>query len=173
MNNVAFFKKNSLKCIAGGPSHEEQITAILQDNYWTVLNSVLLELPITDEILNNRANALKHSLQTYGPNSKSLPDLRQNEGKAKGKVFHGHVHNSRGLVYVLEWAIVDKEKKIMAITNFDKHENYKFKQEPLNGNEIEVIKAGEKNIKIMNRVSCSTNEIKKKFVQLDGVTFLR
>lgn len=169
MNNVLFFKKNSQKYMAGGPSHEEQLSAILQNNYWTVLNAGLLKLAGSDETLNNKANALKHSLQTYGPNSKNLPSLRQNEGKAKGEVFHGHVHNSQGLEYVIEWAIVDKNKKIMAITNFDKHENFKFKQAPLNDKEIKIIQTDVKNIKIMDRVACSTSEIKKKFVQLPDV----
>ena len=94
--------------MAGGPPSDEQLLALANNKYWMVLNSDLLEgSRVRDRQLCNKVNALKHALQTYGPNHPCLPDVRPNIGKAQGSVFHGHVSDSNGCTYVLEWSIVD------------------------------------------------------------------
>jgi len=109
MLNNKFFKKTivSKKALAGGPASDEQLLAIANNKYWMVLNSDLLnDLRLRNGQLCNKANALKHALQTYGP-THNLFDARSNTGKAEGFIFHGHVNDANGCTYVLEWAIVD------------------------------------------------------------------
>jgi hypothetical protein len=136
--------------------------------YWTVLNTSILGLCSNDKDLCHRVNALKHALQTYGPQSEKLPDLRQNKGKPKGLVFHGHANNSNGKSYVLEWAIVDKSKKIIALTGFDTHENFNFRQDPLNDDEILKILSSSENMKIMKNVAQKIQEAKEKVARIES-----
>ena len=153
--------KNSTKIEANGPEYSEQLLAMVKGTYWTVLNSSLLSACRNDDDLCNRVNALKAALQTYGPNSRLLPDLRQNEG-TKGSIFHGHVNDSNGKTYVLEWTVIDHEKRIMALLNFDKHENYPFKKSPLKDSDIQRILLNPDNIKIIERVATKIKEATEK-----------
>lgn len=105
-----FFSKTtaSNKVLAGGPPADEQLLAIANNKYWMVLNSNLLnDQRVKNGRLCDKANALKHALQTYGPNSNKLPDIRPNIGKAQGHVFHGHVSDANSCTFILEWAIID------------------------------------------------------------------
>lgn len=109
INNKFFTKKTiSNKVLAGGPPADEQLLAIANNKYWMVLNSDLLnDKRAKNGLLCDKANALKHALQTYGPNNDNLPDVRPNTGKAQGHVFHGHVSDDNGCTYVLEWTTID------------------------------------------------------------------
>ena len=164
MKNNFFSKKSiSAKVNAGGPAAQDQLSAMAQDSYWTVLNTKLLIGFKTDRIFNDRINAFKHALQTYGPHPTSgLPDLIQNTGKALGFVFHGHVHNSNGTTYVLEWTVIDKDRRIIALLGFEPHENYKFQQAPLRIEEIKKILSNPHNIKILAHVEKKISEAKAK-----------
>lgn len=135
--------------------------------YWTVLNTSILRLSANNKDLCHRVNALKHALQTYGPQSGNLPDLRHNQGKPKGWVFHGHVNNSSGKTYVLEWAIVDKNKKIIALTGFGPHENFKYSQEPLSDKAIFKILSDSQNVKIMNNIPKKIQEATEKVARIE------
>lgn len=170
MKSLMFFKKDTSVNVlnAKGPQYKDQIEAMLHDKYWRILNSNLLSLSSNDEDLCHRVNALKHSLQTYGPeDQENLPDFRHNKGRAQGSVFHGHVNNSTGKTYVLEWAIIDRNKRIMALTNFDVHENFKFKQEPLDQGAIKCILSTAHNLKIIALSSQKIAEVKAKFANFE------
>ena len=164
ISTIGLFKKSkvSQKINANGPAYPDQILAMAQGNYWTILNTGLLKLSKNNKDLCNRVNALKAALQTYGPNSTQLPDLRQNKGLAQGSVFHGHVNNSSGKTYVLEWAVIDDERKIMALINFAKHENYVFKQTPMDLLTAESILSTPENKKIIKQIPTKIKEAKDK-----------
>lgn len=140
------------KVKAGGPSYEEQLSALALGEDWLVLNTHLLALDIlaSDSGLSDQTNAFKHALQTHGPRSSALKDLRQNKGAAVGSVYHGHV-SGRGGIYVLEWAIMDEDARTMALVGFAHHENYAFVQKPLNDKEKEKIYNHPKNQALMAR----------------------
>ena len=160
ISSPGLFNKSNVseKIKANGSPYSDQLLAMAQGTYWTVLNSGLLNACGNDTYLCNRVNALKAALQTYGPTSTQLPDFRQNKGAARGCVFHGHVTNSNGKTYVLEWTVIDRPKRIIAILNFDKHENYSFTQDKLTEEAAKLILSKEKNIKIIDRVSQKTQE---------------
>jgi hypothetical protein len=164
MPNAIFFKKSNVSRIvaAGGPAPEDQILAIANNKYWTVLNTQLLRHCARGSLLCEKANAFKHALQTYGPSHNKLPDLRQNEGKSKSHVFHGHMNDANGTTYVLEWAIVDLKNRVMALTGFETHENYKFRQVPLSEAERVKILTAPKNIKIFIDATRKIEETKAK-----------
>ena len=164
MPNPYFFKKSKIseKVKVGGPTPEDQILAIANNRYWTVLNTHLLGHCARGSLLCDRVNAFKHALQTYGPNHNKLPDLRQNEGKSKNHVFHGHMNDANGTTYILEWAIVDTEKRVMALTGFETHENYRFRQKPLSDTECKGILSAPKNIKIITDAARKIDETKAK-----------
>lgn len=167
MERYSFFKKDSTNEVshivnAGGPSAHEQLWAMVNGDYWVVLNTNLLKDCPKKSDLCYRANALKIALQTYGPASTKLPDVRVNKGKAKNQIYHGHVRDSNGKEYVLEWAIIDSTKKIMALIGFDTHENYKFRQEKLTDKEINKIINQESNQKILTRAESKIQEAKTK-----------
>lgn len=170
MSDFKFFRKNKPSNILNerGPSYEDQLFAMANDKYWTVLNSSLLSSVHTDKQFCRRINAFKHALQTYGPNTKDLPDLRQNQGKARGHVFHGHINDSNGKTYELEWAVVDSKKRILALTHFDIHENFDFEDKPLGAEEIKRILSHPENIKIMERVGKKIEEAKKKVARVEN-----
>lgn len=153
---------------AKGPNAKDQLYSLVSGQYWTVLNTSALKICSNDKDLCHRVNALKHAIQTYGPDSKELPDLRQNKGNAKGAVFHGHANNSNGVTYVLEWAIVDKNKKIIALTRFDTHENFIFRKEPLTQDEISKILSSSENVKIMNFIPKKIQEAKDKVLRIEN-----
>lgn len=164
MNNSIFKKgKINAKTLAGGPSYEEQISAIVNNRYWFVLNTHHLSPCSDDSSLCDRTNAFKHALQTYGPNAINLlPNTFNNKGKAGNHIYHGHITNSTGTIYVLEWTIVDREKRIMAIVGFGSHENYPFKQEPLTKTERTTILSDPNNIKIIENAERAIKETKLK-----------
>lgn len=170
--NIKFFKakKTSNKINAGGPSHHDQLSALAHNEYWTVLNTSLLKFPSKDELLIDRANAFKHSLQTYGPSSNKLPDLRLNKGNVQGSIFHGHVKNSNGTTYVLEWSVICKTNRVLALTNFSTHENFPYLKKPLTGDHIKRIKMDPKNIKIMNYMKLKAKEAEGKVERIEANT---
>lgn len=145
-------KKITLKEMVGGPSYQEQLSALALHQNWIVLNTDCLNVDTLDDLrLNHAVNALKHALQTYGPTSDRLPsDVRQNSGAAQGSVYHAHAEGNGG-TYVLEWAIVDENRKIMALLRFRSHENYPYAQRPLNDREKQVILQKPANQRILQR----------------------
>ena len=159
---LKFFQKKSHIVEAGGPSAEEQRSAMIHGQYWTILNSSILKIAAVDDELSVRVSALKHALQTFGPISAKLPDLRANKGKAEGHVFHGHVNDSSGKTYVLEWAVVDKIKKHMTLIGFASHENYAFRQSPLTPVDMDRLKGSDETKRIIELVENKTKEVKAK-----------
>jgi hypothetical protein len=114
---------------SGGPTKQQQLEAIAKGENWTIVNLHLLRDFSADKLLCHKANVFKQLLQTFGPNSNKLPDLRNNTGNAHNHVFHGHIKVKT--TYVLEWSVVDNENRIIALLGFSTHENYAYKQEPL------------------------------------------
>jgi len=165
-NYLDFFKKTTVskKVNAGGPSAEDQVSAMASNQYWVVLNTHLLSSCVKGSLLCDRANAFKHALQTYGPISNNFPDkkLRGGKGAAKGHIFHGHVNDASGITYVIEWSVIDREKKIMALVGFDTHENYTFRSTPLNQDDCAKIMALPYNIKTLNHAIAKIEEAKNK-----------
>lgn len=164
MKNLKLFEKSkpSNTVISRGPEYKDQIMAMANDEYWTILNTSLLRKSSADTELNHRVNALKCALQTYGPSSNKLPDLRQNKGKSKGFVFHGHVNDSNGLTYILEWAIIDTKNRVLTLTNFNTHENYTFRQKPIDKKTASELLSQPESIKIIKLASEKIDEAKKK-----------
>jgi len=153
--------------LANGPNRAEQVKAIVRERYWTVFKSFLFrDIHPQDQALIHQVNALKNSLQTYGPNSEKLPELRQNLGQAKGSVFHAHVSSSSGCTYVVEWAIVDVEKKQLAITQFGPHENFPFTQAPLSKEQINNLRNCPENRAILEKVQATKKDCIKKLNRL-------
>lgn len=169
MHERNFFKKSiSSKVRVGGPTPEDQLMSMVQNKYWTVLNTKLLVGFKHDKLLTDRVNAFKHALQTYGPHpTTGLPDLIQNKGKAGGSVFHGHIYNSNGTMYVLEWTLLDKDRRIIALLGFDTHENYKFQQTPLRIEDCQKILSNPYNMKILAHVEKKIIEAKAKAERMD------
>ena len=167
MFSSALFKKTTLsnQVMANGPPPEDQILAMAEDRYWFVLNSYLLQECHGKEQLTHRANAFKHALQTYGPTSDQLPELRMNKGKANQSVFHGHVTGDTGSSYVIEWAVIDAEKRILALVGFDSHENYNFRKEPLTEKEKLSILNSEINLKNMENATLKIEQVKEKVIR--------
>lgn len=163
--NPSFFKKQNTSSITlnKGPAPEEQLIAMVEDRYWTVLNSHLLRNVPNDPVLLARANALKFGLQTYGPTSPLLAfTARPNKGKSEGYIFHGDFDSALGVTYILEWAIIDPKERILAIVGFGKHENYPFQQKPLTKEKVTLILADDVNKKIFDNVKDKIEEAKAK-----------
>jgi len=152
----------------GGPTPKEQLFTLAKGHYWMVLNSHLLNTfdLLHDQRLRNEVNALKHSLQSFGPNSPELPDCRSNKGKAEGYVFHGHCKHSGGTTFVLEWSEIDAENKIIALTNFGKHENFRFSQTALSNLEIDQILHNPQNIALFERAQLKRQEAELKVARI-------
>ena len=161
-----FTKKNSRIVNERGPSPHDQLSSMANDEYWTVLNSSLLSGIGKDRCLVPRVNALKHAIQTYGPKSDKLPDFRHNKGKAQGVVFHGHAADSLGKTFVLEWAIVDEERRLLSLVGFGNHENYPFRQSPLNEENIKRLLGSEESKTTMAKVEEKIAEAKAKAVRI-------
>jgi len=165
---VTFFEKSKSSNIvkAGGPSKAEQLSSMINNAYWTVLNASLLQRAAADKDLLYRVNALKAALQTYGPTSSKLPDFRHNtKGSAKGHIFHGHAKNSAGTIYVLEWTVLCAEKQIIALIGFGTHENYRYRQNPLNATEVEKILGCTESKQIIERVANKIDQAKAKVLR--------
>lgn len=169
MQNISFFKKTkkSPKVLAGGPTPEEQLRAMAENKYWTVLNAHVLIDCHGDKLFTDRINAFKCALQTYGPNSEQLPSHLPNAGKAAGSVFHGHIRNSNGTTYIIEWTVVDQKKRQMALLGFAPHENYPFQKNALKPAEHLSILSNPKNINITQHVSKKINEAKAKVERVE------
>lgn len=171
MPNMDFFKKKNVSSIvlAGGPTPGEQLLAMAENRYWTVLNaSFLTQCNRGDSTFMYRTNAFKSALQTYGPIAKDkLPSCPPNKGKAEGIIFHGHINDSNGTTYVLEWTVINTEKRLIALLGFDTHENYKFKQTPLNKDMCSKISSAPENVKIMSHVSKKIAEAKAKVERVE------
>jgi hypothetical protein len=132
------------------PPYEEQATALLQGRSWHVLDADFLANDHQDEMLRCRSNALKVALQVYGLTPSGF-DVKNNTGKTANQVFHCNLRGKTSTTFELEWACVDPEKRILAITNFDTHENFKFRQLPLSSEEKEKLLIDPRNISIMKR----------------------
>jgi hypothetical protein len=158
MFHPKLFKAMPPKVQSGGPKPEQQLLAMAEGRYWTVLNAHLLLKCKDNAALSHEASVFKHALQTFGPASNELPDFRQNKRVVVvHDVFHGHI-KSNGTTYVLEWAIVSQEERIIALVGFGKHENYSFKQKALSAADRESIFKNKENIKIIEKVAVKTQE---------------
>jgi hypothetical protein len=79
-----FFKpvRNSNIVMAGGPPKTEQLRAIYEKKYWTIINNGLLKkskkLFQNDDDLMQEVNAIKAAIQTYGPQSDQIAEIRVN-----------------------------------------------------------------------------------------------
>lgn len=139
-----------------GPAAIEQLNALITDNYWTVLGvKRFFTCPIIRDTpqLTVSVNAFKHTLQTFGPyDSERIPHFRSGEGKTRGSVFHGHVKGRNATEYVIEWTVIDSEKKIMAIVGFGSHENYSFIEKPLTPKAKQAIYMDPDNQRILEQV---------------------
>ena len=98
--------------------------------------------------------------------SSKLPDFRHNtKGSAKGHIFHGHAKNSAGTIYVLEWTVLCAEKQIIALIGFGTHENYRYRQNPLNATEVEKILGCTESKQIIERVANKIDQAKAKVLR--------
>lgn len=147
-------KQSSKLVLFGAPTQEEQVEALVTSRYWTILNSHFFHCgaTATDNDLRSRVNTFKHLMQVHGSDNEKLPDFRPNKGRARGHIFHGHVKDSQGTTFVIEWSVIDTINKQIAITRFDKHENFTFKQDPLTAQEIQAIVSDETNIRVVANV---------------------
>lgn len=117
--------------VAGdGPDYVAQASAILDRAAWSVLDADILGNAYTqqDETLLRSVNALKVALQTYGLTPPRFDITTQKN--ANNEVFHTNIRGKH-VTYEVEWALVDREKRILALVGFEPHENYKFTQKPL------------------------------------------
>lgn len=90
-----------------GPSSEQQHEAIIRDRYWIILNQTHLTSLKKNTKLNSTTNAIKHALQTFGPNlTGSEIELRNGKGATKGHIFHAHAFDEQG-TYELEWTKIE------------------------------------------------------------------
>ncbi len=160
-------KKNWLVA-AGGPNYVEQASAILDHQEWEVLNPFLLGNAYTqqDEKLLRAVNALKGALQTFGPTPANYAVTTQH--KTNNEVFHTNIHGTTGTTYEVEWAIIDREKRIVALLGFDKHENYPFRQSALTGEEKQRILQDPRNIALQSRENKTKDALRKKAAQVSN-----
>lgn len=154
--NYQFFQKSqkTAKELVGAPEYHQVLESIHEGKNWYIINTGMLncEAVTTCQKFNDKVNAFKLCLQTYGPSSNLLPDFRNNKGKhIHNDVFHGHMTDKNRCTYVLEWAIVDPNKRTMTLVNFAKHENYAFKQKSLTDKEKKNLLSDKKNIQTLNR----------------------
>lgn len=158
---------------AKGPAAIDQLNALITDNYWTVLNvKRFFNCPrlSADKKLTLAVNAFKHALQTFGPyDHQNLPDFRAGVGKTRGHIFHGHVRDANKKEYVIEWAVVDAEKKIMAIVGFGIHENYSFAKEPLTPKMASFIYSNQDNQSILEKVAELKTNAKAKSIRMNSL----
>ncbi|NCT57636.1 MAG: hypothetical protein GW760_08030 [Legionella sp.] len=145
-----------------------QLNAMVENQYWTVLNSHLLaeiigKKPQGDmKILVDKANTVKHQLQTHGPILRDHGvDFRQNKGKAAGEIFHSNMTAGKTM-YVMEWTVLDAEKRIMAFLGFGTHENYDYAKKSLTAEKKEIILCDPRNQRILERVEVKMAEAKHK-----------
>lgn len=169
LSKIGLFKsKKSNISENKGPSHHELLLSNASGSSWNILNYHLLNILAisSDSQLRTEVNALKHALQVFGPNSDKLPDLRNNEGKTKGQVYHGHCKHSNGTTYVMEWAIIDEKSKILAILQFDTHENFKYRKKPLKTGEKDNIQQHPKNVALLDHIQKKQEEAEEKVFRM-------
>lgn len=161
-------KKLNDKELNGGPCYKDQVLSIANNKSWVVLNSSILDLSNNDSDLNARVNALKLWLQTDGPVANNIPGgVRNNEGeKVKAEVFHGHVKNSQGTLYVVEWSIIDSKNRVLVLTNFAPHENFPFLQKPLTPEEKDKYVHCEESEIIFQKVIEAQKNVKEKALRM-------
>lgn len=145
-----------------GPSYAEQSAAIVSGQNWTVLNSHLLNNAyiINNGILKGSVNVIKQLLQTYGSNG-----VRDKIPNTNCHPMAYHVHLEFGLTYILEWVVLSEEKRILAITDFGPHENFRFLQ-GLTKAQIQAIYANPKNQEVFDREQVVLGNLKEKAVSL-------
>jgi hypothetical protein len=156
------FVEMNAKEMEGGPSRIQIHEAILRNENWIVLSRGMLSLCSTDKDLNNRANAAKHSLQVFGPTRPRVDKLRPNYC-TDGNVFHCHVRNSTGKEFVMEWAVVSWQDRILALTCFDIHENFRYRQTALSQEEIDAIMADKRNVKTIEFARRKADEVRARY----------
>ncbi|MDF1827137.1 MAG: hypothetical protein P1U39_02540 [Legionellaceae bacterium] len=144
-----------------------QLKAMVENQYWTVLNSHLLaevigKKPQGDmKILVDKANTVKHQLQTHGPILRDHGvDFRQNKGKAAGEIFHSNMKAGKTM-YVMEWTVINEEKRIIALLGFGAHENYDYAQNPLTEEQKSKILNEPRNEEIIKNVKKKIAEAKE------------
>lgn len=151
------------------PALDLQLNAMIENKYWTVLNTHLLaeiigKKPQGDlNKLAEKANTVKHELQTYGPILRGhSADFRANKGKkVAGEVFHSDMKAGK-TTYVMEWTVLDEEKRMIALIGFDSHENYKYQQKTLTAEQQSKTLSDPCNQKILDRVEVKLAEAKHK-----------
>ncbi len=170
-SELAFFpeKKTSALTFSGGPRQREQLETLVNGEYWTKLNTYLFNCPAinNDATLRIKANAFKHMLQVYGSNKDQLPDFRPNKGAAEGLFFMVMSWMGKEQPLLLSGLLLILQKKIIALTNFNKHENFKFKQKPLTLTEITAILEHPQNIKIMAQIETHREQAQAKFQRIN------
>lgn len=173
MQNNLFFKSPSNKQITGkGPSQFEFLDSISKNNDWIVLNSSILRDSLIsdkhDDRLNCSVNALKAYLQVNGPHWKktaNTPDCR-----GKGPIYHGHAYDKQNKHYILEWTVIDKEKRILMLIDFGVHENHAFTQKVCEDKKNKILNS-EESRKIIKNVERVRKEAKQKLLRTQkGVT---
>ena len=168
---LQFFNKQrnqrSSAVLAGAPTPTEQLMAINNNEYWTILNSRILRFHTQDPLLRLRVNAFKQALQTFGPTGNQLPDFRTNKGDARNSVFHGHLTNATGTTFVLEWEMVNPKKRIMRLVGFDVHENYSFKTKAMTEEECTTLMTSRETIDTLENVALKVGEAKDKVERIE------
>lgn len=158
------------KTAKGCPKRTEQLNALVNNTYWTVLDCDLFDCKEIHEepILRFAVNSLKHRLQVYGPyDHRTTHDRRPNLGAAQGSIFHHHVKGSAKTTYVIEWGIVDIPNKILAIVGFAKHENYPYQQRPLSTNDVNNLLNQKSSQEILRKVLVLKQQARNKISRLE------
>lgn len=126
MKNVTSNEEKVKRIVnAGGPTAQEQRNAIVNNAYWHVCGIEKVAKKTKNNKVLIKAQAVKHALQAFGPYSDRIPGLRTSTGS---NAFHTHVIEKT--TYIIEWSVIDKATKKIAITGFGSHENYQFKKNP-------------------------------------------
>ena|SRR3990167_1177717 len=164
---------------SGGPSKTEQLRAIYEGKYWTVLDPKKLLKKCKERFQNDKdllyeANAIKAAIQTYGPKSNLIPEMKKNTNpKTKGNIFHAHAKDKCGTEYIVEWEIIEEEKKIVELVGFDTHENYSFKGKKYSDKDKEIILNKDRNIEFFRKVSEKLLEARKKVIDTNKMHGLK
>jgi hypothetical protein len=146
-----------------------QLDAMVENKYWTVLNTHLLAEVIGKKpqghmkTLAEKANTVKHELQTYGPILRGhSADFRANKGKkVSGEIFHSDM-KAGTTTYVMEWTVLNEDKRMIALLGFDTHENYDYQQKLLTAKQQSKILSDPRNLAILERVELKMAEAKYK-----------
>jgi hypothetical protein len=66
----------------------------------------------------------------------------------------------------MEWAIIDVESKVIAILQFDTHENFNYQQKPLKAEEKHTIQQHPKNVALLNHIHKKQEEAEEKVFRM-------